>query len=109
MRRVEELARAIKNERPPRPAPGEPLQPPPGTGLRMEGAVRCTLRIEHDRLVFVDGDNEVEHEPAGQKAGDAQRLWELERARRRGPEDNGHITRAAAAEVGAVALRARSS
>ena len=71
--RVEELARAIKNERPPRPAPGEPLQPGRrGLACARRGAVRGTLRIERDRLGFADGDNEVERKPAGHKACDAQ-------------------------------------
>ena len=100
--RVRELADTLKGTAPARPAPGGALQPPPGTGFRGEGVVRCRLRIGRDAVVFADGKEETQHEPRGLTAGGEDRLWQLERARRRGPAEIEHTTRDEPNRAGAI-------
>src|SRR5215472_6297512 len=66
LRRVRELARAVREERPERPAVGGELEPAPGSEYRVEGPLRRTLRIRPDR-VELDGEGSVvaSHRPSG--------------------------------------------
>jgi hypothetical protein len=93
--RLKELVAALKGERRgPPPRTGE-LQPPPGTGFRAEGALRYRLRITPQEVTLVNGGKPVQHRPRGLDHAAEQRLWELERARRRGGSADTHLHRAA--------------
>ena len=93
--RLKELVAALKGERRgPPPRTGE-LQPPPGTGFRAEGALRYRLRITPQEVTLVNGGKLVQHRPRGLDHAVEQRLWELERARRRGDSADTYLHRAA--------------
>jgi TIR domain/CHAT domain len=85
-RRVHQLVAALKGERPKRPARGAGLQPPPGSGFRPEGTRRATLRINRDETVLEVESQQVAGHPAGPSHRLEEPLWQLQRARRRGPQ-----------------------
>jgi tetratricopeptide (TPR) repeat protein len=100
-RRVRLLVAALRGERPQRPARDSELAVPPRSGLRPEGARRTTLRISRDETVL-----EVEgKQAAGRAVGPTQRLeeqlWQVERARRRGPHAADLAVRASGEAAGA--------
>ena len=83
--RVQQLAGVLRGERPERPSVGGKLEMPPGTGYRAEGALRRTLRIGVEEVALLEAGQVVaRHRPSGLAHRDEERLWELERARRRG-------------------------
>ncbi|MGC4086898.1 MAG: tetratricopeptide repeat protein [Polyangiaceae bacterium] len=94
LRRVRELAAALQGDRPTPPRFGEALQPPPGSAYLAEGALRRTLRISKAAVTLCGGARDVQHTPSGLSHATEQRLWHLERARRRSPAAIDHATRA---------------
>jgi hypothetical protein len=85
-RRVGELVAALRGERPQRPPRGGELRPPPGSRFRPEGPRRTSLRIgSHETMLEADGE-QVNGRPAGLSHRLEELLWQVERARRRGPQ-----------------------
>jgi TIR domain/CHAT domain len=94
--RVRELVAAVRGERPERPPRDGQLVPSPGTGVRPEGARRVTLRIGAAETALAPEDAVP---VAGRSAGLDHRLeellWQVERARRLGPQTASVAQRAA--------------
>ena len=79
--KIAELARALKDERKgPPPLGGGPLQPPPGTGYRAEGALSATLTISTRAAELAAGDERVGGPAQGPDARLDDLLWQQRRA-----------------------------
>jgi tetratricopeptide (TPR) repeat protein len=85
-RRVRQLAAALRGDRLGPPPRGGGLKPPPGSGLRAEGPLRRTLRIDTDEVILLGGEKNVSHRPRGLDGTAEQRLSQLDRARKGWPE-----------------------
>ena len=78
--KVTELVRALKGERKGPPPRGGPLQPPPGTGYRAEGALSVTLEVSTGAAKLAVGDEHVSGPAQGPDARLDDLLWQQRRA-----------------------------
>lgn len=83
LRRVEELAAALRGEKGARPPRGEALAPPPGTGFRAAGPIRRTLRLGTKEVRWSGGPEEVRAAPRSLGPAEEEDLWLLACARSR--------------------------
>ena len=78
--KVEELARALKGERKGPPPRNGPIQPPPRSVFRAEGALSATLRISGDGAELALGDERIVGPVMGPDARLDDLLWQQQRA-----------------------------
>ncbi len=83
LRRVQELAAALRGEKGARPPRGEALAAPPGTGFRAAGPIRRILRLGWREVLWAGGPEEVRAEARKLGGAEEEDLWLLARARRR--------------------------
>ncbi len=102
-KKMEELVRALKGQGPQGPpARTGKIRPAPGDAFHPEGPIVRRLRIGKDKVSFSGGYMEAAHEPRGLGHEDEQRLYELDKARRRAVPEDTHVHRPGAARDGSI-------
>ena len=91
--KVQELARALRGERPGPPTRPDQGQPPPDTGFRATGPLHYRLQIERHTIHLLGGPEAVQQPANALDPTLEQRLWELAQARHRPTPDDAILLR----------------